>query len=172
MNREPFDVFDHASDILNVIGKGILLTTHADGRNDTMTIGWGSIGLEWRMPIFTAYIRQSRYTQELLTKNPKFTVNIPLSYTPEIKHILSVCGTKSGRDINKFEECHLHLVDNLEFDVPAIAEFPITIECEILYRSLQKEEDLPQSIQSTFYQDHDDHDQIIGKIVKAYVLKP
>ena len=69
MKRE-IDVWEYAGTILEALGKGILMTTKADGVTDTMTIGWGTLGIEWGKPIFIAYVRESRYTKELLEKNP------------------------------------------------------------------------------------------------------
>ena len=94
--KRKINVWDEAGHILEHIGKGVLLTTAADGVVDTMTIGWGTLGIEWSKPIFIAFVRESRYTKELLDKNPEFTVNIP--YGEYDKSILSICGTRSGRD--------------------------------------------------------------------------
>lgn len=44
---------------------------------NSMTIAWGTLGIEWATPIFVAFIREHRFTRELLDKNPEFTVNIP-----------------------------------------------------------------------------------------------
>lgn len=48
---------DYASDIVRAIPRGVLLTTKADGKVNTMTIGWGTIGTNWSVPVFCAYIR-------------------------------------------------------------------------------------------------------------------
>lgn len=31
-----------------------------------MTIGWGTIGVIWERPVFVAYVRQQRYSREML----------------------------------------------------------------------------------------------------------
>ena len=95
--KQNINVWEYAPQILQAVGNGILLTTQADGQVDTMTIGWGHLGVEWYKPIFIAYVRQSRHTKSLLDKNPEFTVNIPLgSADKEIKTVGIVGGAGSS----------------------------------------------------------------------------
>lgn len=61
--RKEIDVFDYASEILKAVKKGALLTTKADNKVNTMTIAWGSLGIEWGKPIFTAFVRENRFTR-------------------------------------------------------------------------------------------------------------
>lgn len=175
--KKTIDVFDYAKEITSSISKGVLLTTKADKVN-SMTIAWGSLGIEWGLPIFTAYVRTGRYTAEQLAKNPEFTINIPLGDFN--KKILGVCGSKSGRDINKAEVLNLTLVDGNKVDVPAIKELPLTLECKVIYRQEQVLSELPANIQSLCYpQDvpssypmanKDVHIAFYGQIVDAYIL--
>ena len=103
MKREV-NVWDYAGHIMKNIGKGILLTTAANGQVDTMTIGWGTIGVQWAKPIFIAFVRESRYTKQLLEANGEFTVNVP--YGDACKRILggSTCKLEAGCKIFKQEE--------------------------------------------------------------------
>ena len=45
--KEKIDVFDYAPEILKAMKTGILLTSKADEKVNTMTIGWGVLGIEW-----------------------------------------------------------------------------------------------------------------------------
>ena len=45
--KQQIDAFDYAGHICKAMKTGILLTTKADGQVNTMTIGWGKIGIEW-----------------------------------------------------------------------------------------------------------------------------
>ena len=76
--KKEINLWDYAGKVVEGVQKGALLTTCADGEVNTMTIGWGHIGIEWGRPIFVAYVRGSRYTHQLLSENPEFTVNCPL----------------------------------------------------------------------------------------------
>lgn len=60
--KKPIDVFAAAETILKALPKGILLTTQEGTKTNTMIIGWGSLGVNWGKPVFTAYVRESRYT--------------------------------------------------------------------------------------------------------------
>ena len=106
--KEKINVWEYAPQILSAVKEGVLMTTQADGEVDTMTIGWGHLGIEWYKPTFIAYVRQSRHTKTLVDKNPEFTINVPLGVAD--KEIIKVCGTQSGRDINKIEKLNLTTV--------------------------------------------------------------
>ena len=77
--KKKIDVYDYAGQICKALPKGVLLTTRAEDQLNTMTIGWGKIGIEWGKPVFIAYVRESRYTFQLLKKSGEFTVNVPVS---------------------------------------------------------------------------------------------
>ena len=64
--KEFVNPFDYAKEINHALEKGILLTTKADDKVNTMTIGWGMLGIEWGKPVFLALVRQSRHTKALL----------------------------------------------------------------------------------------------------------
>ena len=130
--KEKIDVFDYAPEILKAMKTGILLTSKADEKVNTMTIGWGVLGIEWSTPIFTAFVRENRFTRSCLDKNPEFTVNVPLGDFN--KKILGIAGSKSGRNIDKIAELGLHLEKPETVSVPGIQEFPLTLECRLLYK--------------------------------------
>ena len=176
--KQEINVFEYAKEITSAIPKGILITTKVDKVN-SMTIGWGSLGIEWGLPIFTVYVRTGRFTAEQLQKNPEFTVNIPLDDFN--KKILGVCGSKSGRDIDKIKELNLTLIDRNKISVPAIKELPLTLECKVIYKQTQVLSEIPEDIQKSCYpQDvpstypmanKDVHIAFYGQIVDAYILK-
>ena len=55
---KKINVADHAGDILNALPKGILLTTKAGDKVNSMVIGWGTLGINWSKPVFAAYIAE------------------------------------------------------------------------------------------------------------------
>ncbi len=180
MNRRKLSLSEIAAYTVETLPKGILLTSAAEGKTNSMVIGWGTVGVNWNRPVFAAYVRTGRYTRELLDKNPEFTVNIPLG-APD-KNTIAVCGGKSGRDLDKLAACGLHTVPGQAVSVPAILEFPVTIECKILYRQLQDPTLLPEALSDRFYprdkessfsgSNCDPHLTYFGEIVDAYVLEP
>lgn len=175
---EPVQIADCAGQIVNALGHGgLLFNTKANGRVNTMTIGWGAIGINWAKPVFTAYIREGRFTRQLLDANPEFTISVPDENTS--KKILGYCGSHSGRDGDKIQELGLTLVDAQKVSVPAIAEAPLTLECKVLYMQPQVIADLAQAEQKWYPQDvpstatgsnKDAHITVYGEIVAAYRL--
>ena len=165
------DAFDYAGHICKALPRGILMTTAAEGKVNTMTIGWGTIGIEWGKPIFIAFVRDSRYTKELLDKNGEFTINVPMGDID--KKILGYCGTKSGRDTDKIADLGLTLENGEKVSVPGIKELPLTLECKVIYRQWQEENRLPADLYERYYPGPvgDYHTAFYGEIVSAYVIE-
>ena len=168
MKRE-IDAFSYANEILQAVGKGVLMTTKAGGQMDTMTIGWGTMGIQWGKPIFIAYVRESRHTKSLVDKNPEFTINVP--YGQYDKSILGFCGTKSGRDVNKIKELGLHLEEGETVSVPAIRELPLTLECKVIYKQEQVKEAIAPDSLEKYYPAGDFHTAYYGQITAAYIVE-
>lgn len=172
--KKEVNVWDYAGHIMQNIHKGCLLTTKADGQVDTMVIGWGHIGVEWGRPIFAVYVRKSRHTKTLLDKNGEFTVNVALS-DPD-KNIISVCGTKSGRDLDKIAHLGLTLEESDTVSVPGIREMPLTLECKVIYKQDQDKNAIDPECDARFYakgtpNEDDYHTVYYGQITKAYILE-
>ena len=180
MNRKQISLDDCAGLIFKQIKRGVLVTTRVGKRLNAMTISWGSLGFEWGKPIFTIYIRQGRFTHEMLEANGEFTVNIPVGDFD--RKILGVCGAKSGRDIDKFKELGLTPVDSAKISVPGIAQLPLTLECKVIYKQTQdinmlppeiRDTDYPQDVPSSFYgSNRDAHTAYYGEILNAYIIEP
>ena len=172
--KKNVNIFDYAARINQAMKKGILLTTQKDGRVNTMTIGWGAMGIEWGKPIFTAYVRESRYTRELLDATGEFTVSIPM--TDPQTDTLIYCGRNSGRDVDKVREKHLTLEAPVSVSAPGIRELPLTIECKVLYQQKQDLKGVPQEIMDRYYPalengEPDHHIAYYGEILNAYLIE-
>lgn len=99
-----------------------------------MTIGWGMLGTMWYQDVMTIMVRPSRYTYELLEKNKRFSVSVPISV--DFKEELAFCGTKSGRDVDKLKECKLELIDGKNKDIKVIKNCKLYYECEIVHECM------------------------------------
>ena len=178
MKRE-IEVFDYAGEIMKGVKSGVLLTTKAEDKVNTMTISWGTLGIEWNKPIFTVFVRENRFTKEQLDINPQFTINIPVGEFN--KKILGVCGTKSGRNVDKISELNLTLEESNNISVPGIKELPLTLECRVIYKQEQDKNAITEENKKTFYpQDvdssyhganNDFHTAYYGEIVGAYIIE-
>lgn len=171
--KKEINVLEHASEIMKGVSNGVLITTKADDKVNAMTISWGTLGIEWGRTIFTAFVRESRFTREMLEKNGEFTVNIPAGEFD--KNIIGLCGSKSGRDMDKIKELGLTLVDGEKVNVPAIKELPLTLECKVMYVQTQDSKKLAEDVQTRFYPGDesgksDEHIVFAGEIVNAYIL--
>lgn len=172
--KKEINVWDYAGRINEETGKGILLTTKADGQVNTMTIGWGTLGIQWGKPIFIVFVRQSRHTKAMLEKNGEFTVNVPLGAVD--KNILGICGTKSGRDMDKIKELGLTLEEPNVISVPAIKELPLTLECKVIYKQDQDPAAIARENDERYYakgtpNEGDYHTAYYGQIVSAYIVE-
>ena len=173
--KQTIDAFDYAGHICKAMRKGILLTTKVGEQVNTMTIGWGKIGIEWNRPIFIAYVRETRYTKQMLEDSGEFTVNVP--YGEVDNKILSYCGTKSGRDTDKISDMGLTLVASDIVNVPGIQELPLTLECKVIYKQKQDLDSMPGSVIKRFYPVMDEsgfqdyHIAYYGEIVNAYLIQ-
>ncbi len=173
--KRKISLWEEAGHILDELGKGILLTTAAEGKVNTMTIAWGTLGIQWKKPVFIAFVRESRYTKELLEKNPEFTVNIP--YGEFDKSVLSFCGTKSGRDVDKLRALGLTAEAGETVSVPGIRQLPLTLECKVVYKQEQDRNAITEENTLRYYPkdaqfpDGDYHTAYYGEITAAYVIE-
>lgn len=173
--KKYIDLWQYAGQIMEQLGKGVLVTAKADGQVNPMTIGWGTLGVEWKKPIFTVFVRQSRYTKSLLDKNGEFTINVPVK-SADVKQILGFCGSKSGRDVDKVTELGLHLEEPEVISVPGIRELPITLECRVIYQQDQNLNALDASSRSQYYKpgtadEADYHTAYYGEVLAAYMIE-
>ncbi len=121
-----------------LIGKEWMLITAPDADKESganaMTASWGGLGILWNTPVATVYVRPQRYTFDLMEKHDRISLCF---LGAEYKKALSLCGTKSGRDMDKLKECGL---TTEEIDgVPAISDSNVIMICKKLYADDLKE---------------------------------
>lgn len=175
---EKIDVLEHAGEILTAVNRGVLLTSAAHGKVNTMTISWGTLGVEWARPVFVTFVREGRFTRTLLDETGEFTIGVPGEGFD--RRILAHAGSITGRDIDKIAELGLHTVEPQVVSVPAIAETALTLECRVVHRQLQDRSALPTDILARFYPEdvpstncdsnRDMHIAYYGEVVAAYTM--
>lgn len=176
--KETVRIQDFANRIVEAVPKGVLLNTDGDKFN-SMVIGWGHLGTLWSRPTFHVYVRQGRYTKGQLDKTGEFTVSVPLEgIDPEINRI---CGWQSGFNIDKAAEAGLALEPGRTLRTRGVKQYPLTLECRILYAQDQDLSRIPPDIRDRMYpQDvpgtypmanRDCHTMYVGEIVDAYIIK-
>ena len=182
MTKKEINVFDYAGEILKALPKGILLTSEAEDCVNAMTIGWGTLGIEWGVPIFAAYVREGRFTRELLDRTGEFTICVPYGekFSDAVKKIVGICGSRSGRDSDKLAQAKATLIDADEVRSPAIKEFPLTLECRVVFSETQEVKKIsskfakmyPAGVDSSHSgANSDPHIAYYGEILKAYIIE-
>ena len=156
----------YASQFLKQLPRGAFLTVKTGDTLNTMTIGWGSIGHIWQKPVIMVMVRYSRYTHELMEKAADFSVSVPLP--GELKKDLAVAGSKSGRDIDKFQECKLTAKNAKSIESPVIDECGLIYECKIIYKQAMQEDKLDSEYRDKFYANDDFHVMYFGEILSCY----
>lgn len=123
--------------MISLIGKDWLLVTAGDESSfNTMTASWGMIGFLWNKPVAMIFVRPERYTYEFMERKERFSLSF---FTKEYRSALMLCGTKSGRDVDKVKETGLTPYFTPE-GTPAFAEAKLVIECRTLYKDGLKPE--------------------------------
>ncbi len=84
-----------------------LITAGTGERWNTMTAGWGFLGVMWARPAFGIVVRDSRYTYEFLEQAKGFTCSF---FPPGFERALKICGSRSGRNTDKAAETGLEPV--------------------------------------------------------------
>ncbi|MFC1806451.1 flavin reductase family protein [Planctomycetota bacterium] len=164
MARAPVTWTDFLPETMAALREpGCLLVSQAEeGKPNAMTIGWGTVGVIWGRPMFLVLVRHSRYTWRLLEAHDEFTVNVP---PIELSEVAVVCGTQSGRDVDKFAECGLTAVAGQHVRVPVIAECAVHYECRTVHRSNVDPTHLATSVLDECYGHGDFHTIYYGHIL-------
>lgn len=185
LNKElimkQIDINEYLPKIMSELKKGILVNTKNGDKTNSMTIGWGQVGIEWGKMFFSIYVRHGRFTHEQIETTKEFTVSVPIERTPEVAKAIGYIGSRNGREIDKLSDMNLTLSDGKEVKSPGIKELPLTIECKVIYSQEQNIDNIPQEIKNSCYpQDipsdnpmanRDYHTVYYGEIVNAYILE-
>jgi len=156
---------DIAKEVMETIKKGAFLTVKAGETMNTMTIGWATIGYIWRKEVLMVAVRKSRHTFGLIEKTNHFTVSVP---TSDYKKEVLFCGTKSGREFDKFKECRLKTAPGKSVDSPVMDIPGYHFECKIIYKTAMDPIFLDPACDESLYSDKDYHTLYFGEIAACY----
>lgn len=127
----------------------LLSTRDAAGKDNIITVSWAGVACT-TPPMLTVSMRKTRHSHGTVSATREFIVNIP---TSKQRDAIEMCGTASGRDIDKFVAAGLSKAPATVVAAPLIAECPINLECKVRHV-------LPLG----------SHDLFVGEIVKTHVL--
>ena len=128
LEKMEFEAF--RPDVFQVFHTQNALLTAGDRQHaNTMTIGWCQLGCIWNLPTCTVYVRPERYTYQFMERSDYFTVSVLPKGSQEI---MALCGTKSGREVDKFSVCGLTVQYGVG-DAPYPAEAEWVLVCKKLF---------------------------------------
>lgn len=146
--------------------QGAFLTVKDNNENiNTMTIAWGNLGFMWNKPVFTVMVRYSRHTYKLIENAEDFTVSFPTKN--QLKTELSFCGSKSGRDLDKFKELNLKIQDGKRVNSPIIADCDVHLECKIVYKQALENSGMNEYVKNIYGDEKDYHVLYYGEILSC-----
>ena len=143
-----------------------LLTAGKENDFNTMTVSWGGIGELWNKDVCFVFVRPQRYTYEFMEKNDYFSLSF---FGGEYKKELGVCGSKSGRDIDKIAETGFSPIDLGESVGFEQAKVNIVLK-KLAYQDMKPDGFIDETIMNN-YANNDFHRIYIGEIVKVIVEK-
>lgn len=158
------DVKENAVDLL--ASQWALVTAGNKDSFNTMTVSWGSIGELWGVDCATIYIRPQRYTDEFIDSNDYFTISF---YPSELKNqIHGVCGSKSGRDVDKVAQAGI--TPAFDENAPYFEEAKLVLVCKKMAKSKFEPANLcDDSIVDKWYPLNDYHNIYYGAIEKVLI---
>ena len=103
VSRKPEEIKENP---FTLIGHDWMLLTAAkpDGSFNTMTASWGGVGVLWNKPVLYCFIRPQRYTHEFTEASDRISATF---FSEEYRAALTLCGRKSGRELDKVKESGL-----------------------------------------------------------------
>ncbi|MEM4575850.1 MAG: flavin reductase family protein [Candidatus Nezhaarchaeales archaeon] len=129
----------------------VLITTCSkDGSHNVATFSFiMPVSFEPKYLAFS--ISPRRRTFDNIKDVGEFVVNVP---TEDMLQKVWLCGSRSGRDINKIDLAKLQIVESKKVKPPRIKGCPVQLECKV-----------------EFMKEFGDHYLVVGKVVEEHVEK-
>ncbi|MBU8932552.1 MAG: flavin reductase [candidate division Zixibacteria bacterium] len=130
---------------------------------NTMTASWGALGELWSKKIAICFVRPVRHTYSFLEKTDSFTLTF---FDETYRDTLKLCGTKSGRDVDKMSLPGMTPIEGFTGSV-YFSEARLVLDCRKIYtHDLDPEHFLDSKIHDE-YPDKDYHRMYIGEIIQC-----
>jgi flavin reductase (DIM6/NTAB) family NADH-FMN oxidoreductase RutF len=155
-------MIDSKLKVFEILDKESAILVSGVERPNPMTVGWGSFGTVWGKPAVTVFVRPTRFSFHLMMENNEFSLNF---LKPEFRSAINICGTKSGKDTDKWKEAKITKEPSLKIKTPTIKEAYLSIECATIARVKLSKEDFLASEINDFYPKLDYHTMFIGEVV-------
>jgi flavin reductase (DIM6/NTAB) family NADH-FMN oxidoreductase RutF len=162
--RKQIFYSERLDEMLGMLSRGglLLASTREDGQSNVMTIGWATVGIIWGLPVMVVLVRPSRYTYQFIESSGVFTVNVP---TPDMRPYVNLCGTKSGRDVDKLAE--VTTKPGQEVNCVVLDDCPLVYECRVVHTNDVIPGNLMPDIVDRAYPSGDFHRVYYGQILRV-----
>ncbi len=141
----------------------MLISAGDEHQSNMMTASWGLTGELWFRDVAVCFIRPQRYTLEFVEKNDTFALSF---FGTGEKQALSLCGSKSGREVDKIKETGLTPVysDGTVYYEQA----KLVLICKkIAVSEVTPQNILDKTVLERCYPEKDYHKVFVGEIVKV-----
>jgi len=98
-----------------------------EGKSNIITLAWAGVVCS-DPPMIGISIRPHRFSYKIIEDSGEFVVNIP---TKDLLKETDICGTISGKDVDKFSKTKLTPIQAEKVRSPMIEECPVNIECVV-----------------------------------------
>lgn len=106
----------------------VLVTVENEsGEESIITISWAGTCCS-KPPYISIAIRPERFSHHIIMDSKEFIANFPIK---EQLEQVKLCGSKSGKDINKWEETNFTKSPSINIKTPGIKECPVSMECRV-----------------------------------------
>lgn len=163
--RRSIRVDDLTDNTFRLIGEDWMLVTAGPPEDyNTMTASWGGFGVLWNRNVCWCVIRPQRYTFQFMERYGAFTLSF---FTDRYRSALELCGTRSGRDLDKAKATGLTPEPAALPYTTTFSEARLVLSCRKLY---YQDIDPTHFIDPTLdqnYPSRDYHRMYIGQIEHA-----
>jgi len=160
---EPHEIVDNPFKLIDK--DWMLITAGRESNWNTMTASWGGLGILWHRPIGICFVRPTRYTFEFLNQAAQFTLSF---FDERYRDALMLCGTKSGREVDKAKATGLTPVS----DAPGVVYFEqarLVLQCRKLYWQDFDPANFVEPAIEEEYPNKDYHRVYVGEVVRCLV---
>ena len=121
------DVIDDFYKLLHPCMTVLIVSVSREGKPNVMTCAW-NMPVSEEPPMIAVALGSESYTSQLIRETREFTVNIP---DEQLLKAIWVCGTKSGKSVDKFKLAGLTPKPAKKVKAPIISDCAAHLECKL-----------------------------------------
>jgi flavin reductase (DIM6/NTAB) family NADH-FMN oxidoreductase RutF len=166
----PEEITDN---VFKLVGKDFtVITAGKIPEHNSMTAGWGGLGILFEKPTTWCFLRASRYTLELIKKEQTYTMSY---FSDEYKEQVLFFGSKTGKNTDKMKETALTAIQTPSGNT-TFKEARLIIECKLAEITTVGPDDFytPEGktfIESAYDEVKEYHKIVFGEITNVWINK-